>query len=570
MKPMTFLSRPAISTGLATILCASLLAFTPTGLEAQGLKSANERINFSGKLRMLSQRMAAAGCNLNAGVDAPANSKRLTAAQAEFKKILAGLQNGSGDLKIDGAESNDAILDRIADLGETWAPIDAAITTLTQDPFSSESMELINAQNMALLAAAQDVVSAVVTVYADNGADAALGKAIDVAGRQRMLTQKMSKEACQIASGDSSAERSDSLKGTINLFDSSLADLSTGENGMARPPSRDVSEGLADVAALWTDLKPALEAAATGVPMDTDQRAKLAADLNVALQEANRVVGFYVIARQETGNIEDIGATERINFSGKLRMLSQRVAAAACNYTAGINRDESLAILTAAQTEFDKITNGLEFGDPDLRMRGQEKRRKTLVALEALKTEWNDVSAAIDGLVQGKDVETSISLIDGHNLEVLERAKLLVSELSGQYSDPTAMLQADAMLVDISGRQRMLTQKMSKEACQVWSGNTDAAEALKGTMQMFEISLLALREGMSEAGIKPAPTEDIRAGLDDIWGDWMELKPSLEVAVAKQNPPAELRSDVFADLNTMLREMNAVVGLYTIYGKTGL
>ena len=203
-------------------------------------------------------------------------------------------------------------------------------------------------------------------------------------------------------------------------------------------------------------------------------------------------------------------------------------------------------------------------------MKGSEERRKTLHAIHLLKEEWDLVANAIDNLIQGKDVDANVAFIAGHNMEVLSRAKLLVSEISGQYSDPSAMLQADAMLVDISGRQRMLTQKMSKESCEIWSGNTGSVEALNGTMKMFETSLLALRDGLSAAGIKPAPTEDIQAGLDDIYGDWMALKPRLESAASGASADPAVREEVFADLNAMLKEMNAVVGLYTIYGKTGL
>lgn len=180
------------------------------------------------------------------------------------------------------------------------------------------------------------------------------------------------------------------------------------------------------------------------------------------------------------------------------------------------------------------------------------------------------MSGAIDAVVQGDDVEGGLAFITAHNMELLARAKLLVSEISGQYSNPAEMIQADAMLIDISGRQRMLTQKMSKESCLVWTGDAASAEALAGTMKLFETSLLALRDGLDTVGIKAAPTEDIFTGLDDIWGDWERLKPDLERAVANERADAELRAQVFANLNVMLKEMNDVVGLYTIYGKTGI
>lgn len=271
-------------------------------------------------------------------------------------------------------------------------------------------------------------------------------------------------------------------------------------------------------------------------------------------------------------NIKDVGASERVNFSGKLRMLSQRIAAAACNFEDGIEAETSAKILQGGVAEFDKIVNGLEFGDADLNINGEEERRKTLVAIEALRTAWAPIKTSAQGLTKVDHDASAYEAIAAGNMPLLGKAKLLVSELSGQYSDPTAMLQADAMLVDISGRQRMLTQKMSKEACQIWHLGGDAAiqEALAGTMNMFEVSLLALRDGMDMAGIKKAPTEPIYGGLDDIHSDWLEVKPMLETAVvAKPMDPAG-RAEVFGRLNVMLKEMNAVVGLYTKFAKTGL
>lgn len=571
MKRNAFSTHYITNACLIPALCAAMMTAAPQAASAATtaqLNSHNERINFSGKLRMLSQRVAAASCNLNAGVDVEGRTKVLTNARVEFDKILGGLQTGNGDLKIEGAETNADILAKASAVSAAWSDISAASIALMQEGTDAASMETINSQNMALLDATKALVASIVSVYAISGEDAALGQTIDVAGRQRMLTQKMSKEACQILSGDAAAV--EKLQATMALFESALINLRDGTNGMIKPPNPDVKDGLAHAWDDWQSVKPILEAAMTGGTLSMEDRAALAKGLDTEMRDMNKVVGLYVVAKKQTGNIEDVGATERVNFSGKLRMLSQRVAAAACNYEAGIDKETSLNILLGAQTEFAKIARGLEFGDADLRMNGEEKRRKTLKAIHDLNAAWADMSAAIDGLVRGNEAASNLDYISANNMNVLSHAKLLVSEISGQYSDPTAMLQADAALVDISGRQRMLTQKMSKESCQVWSGQADSAEALAGTMQMFEVSLNALRSGMPEAGIKPAPTEDIALGLDDIWADWQALKPTLETAVANTAADPAARSEVFGQLNVMLKEMNEVVGLYAIYGKTGL
>jgi len=284
----------------------------------------------------------------------------------------------------------------------------------------------------------------------------------------------------------------------------------------------------------------------------------------------NSVVGLYTVAQHKQGNISDDGATERVNFSGKLRMLSQRVAAAACNLTANVETELSRAILTEAQAEFIKIVQALELGDADLRIRGEEKRRKTLEALSSLHKEWDPMSMAIDKLLNGENIEENEALIEQKNMPLLSAAKLLVSEISGQYSDPTLMMQSDAMLVDISGRQRMLSQKMSKEACLLLSGQDAVADELNGTIEMFDVSLNALRLGMPDVGMKAAPTTEIANGLDEISNKWQSIKPTLEDPSSIDTTDLAQRGELFKSLNTILSEMNAVVGMYTIYGKTGL
>lgn len=270
--------------------------------------------------------------------------------------------------------------------------------------------------------------------------------------------------------------------------------------------------------------------------------------------------------------LEDNGASQRIDFSGKLRMLSQRVVAAGCNYAAGIDPDNSGAVLEATKTEFNMIVDALEFGDTDLGIIGEEERRKTLVGLSKLRELWEPTAVSADLIASSAVTQQNVATFADQSAPLLEMAKLLVSEISAQYSDPTALLQADALIIDIAGRQRMLAQRMSKNVCLIASGvNVEVANAeLAGTAQIFDTSLFALRNGMADAGIKPPPTEDIAAGLDVVIADWTALQPIIDMVLAGQALDPEQRSIMFNGSNVMTGNMNKVVGMYSEASKLDL
>lgn len=270
--------------------------------------------------------------------------------------------------------------------------------------------------------------------------------------------------------------------------------------------------------------------------------------------------------------LEDMGAAERLNSSGKLRSLTQRIPAAACNVLAEIATDESEAILHDSIIEFDKILAALEFGDPDLGIIGAETRRKTLAAINVLKEHWIPVEEIMLEIENHETTAEHVQYMADQNMNILEDAKLLVSEISGEYADPTALMQADAIRIDIAGRQRMLTQKVSKEVCFVASGiNAEASrEVLGQTINMFEVSLNALLNGMPDAGISPAPTEEIRVQLTTVESDWNAIKPHLDVVLAGGKLDDAARADVFLGLNKAMVDMNVAVGMFADSSKLGL
>jgi len=228
--------------------------------------------------------------------------------------------------------------------------------------------------------------------------------------------------------------------------------------------------------------------------------------------------------------------------------------------------------LHSAIEEFDKILAALEFGDESLNIIGEEDRRKTLAAIHALKEHWLPIEEIMVEIEEHATTMEHVQHMADENMVILEDAKMLVSEISGQYSDPTAVVQADAIRIDIAGRQRMLTQKISKEVCFIASDLNAAAsmEVLGSTVNMFEVSLNALLNGMPEAGVGAAPTAEIEAQLTQVSNDWSAVKPHIETILAGGSLDDATRADVFLGLNKTMADMNVAVGMFTEESKLGL
>jgi len=263
-------------------------------------------------------------------------------------------------------------------------------------------------------------------------------------------------------------------------------------------------------------------------------------------------------------------AEERINFSGKLRMLSQRIPSAACHLSRGIDVEGAGALLKAAPVEFEKILTALEFGgDADLNIKHPETRPKTLLRIRELRSAWEPMKAVAAQLSEGTATDEHVNFNLTQNMAVLGAAVRLVPELVKQYSNPNAVPYADLLLIDISGRQRMLTQKMSKESCMLGTSHrtADTPAQLEGTMRIFAASLTALRFGMPELGLKAPPNARISQGLDVVQTNWMSVKLFLTTILSDAYLDSVADTFKFQRLSTTMADVNKVVGLYTAAAK---
>lgn len=266
----------------------------------------------------------------------------------------------------------------------------------------------------------------------------------------------------------------------------------------------------------------------------------------------------------------DSDGADRIRYSNHLTMLTQRVAAASCALTSDVAIEESHYHLEEAMHEIDIILAALRDGNEKLHIFGPEKKKRTLHDIAALDEEWQETHGAVESvLADGHDVE-SAHIIDDHNLSLLEKAQDLASDISSQYTHPYELTQSQAMLITIAGRQRMLTQKMAKDACEIWTGyHAEEGRAdLEATMVIYENSINALKDGMPAAGIIAAPTPAIAKDLDILLSRWNILKGNLNLLLAGEELTDEQKYEIFHDFNLELDELDHLIHDYKEFAES--
>lgn len=289
------------------------------------------------------------------------------------------------------------------------------------------------------------------------------------------------------------------------------------------------------------------------------------------------ISGTHLEAQQNDANasiaknvikIESDGA-DRIRISSQLGTLTQQVAAASCALTSDIDVEEAHDVLEHSTVLFDRYIVALRGGDEGLHILGPEKRRRTLVDIAHVEEEWQAIHGAIETVLEDGHSVESAHIIDDHNLKLLDLTAILASDISAQYAHPYEISAADIMLIGLAGRQRMLTQKMAKDACEIWTGyhSEEAKEDLRETMEIFENSMRALRFGMPEVGVKAAPNDAIREDLDLILARWEIIKANLQTLVEGGKLNEEQKFEIFHDLEVELAELDHLLKDYKEYAE---
>ena len=268
----------------------------------------------------------------------------------------------------------------------------------------------------------------------------------------------------------------------------------------------------------------------------------------------------------------DVGSSERINLAQQLGTLTQRIIASACNVNAGVAVRESAAVLRISASQYERINDALLHGNRGFGILGEENRPRTLQAINGLAEVWTPLQSEALTAEVSADQDGMIASIAVQSDPVLEEVSILVSEITAQYADPVALLHADALLIDIAGRQRLLAQRMSKDVCLIASGiEVDAArEELVATIALFDTSLNGLANGVESVGLLPPPTQKIAEGLQFVTDEWSKIRPTLDEVVAGTQIDDTTRAELFGAFLGMEARMNNVVFMYASNSKLDL
>lgn len=268
----------------------------------------------------------------------------------------------------------------------------------------------------------------------------------------------------------------------------------------------------------------------------------------------------------------DVGASERINVAGQLGTLSQRIIASACNLNSGVTVRESSAVLQISADQFTRISDALVYGNRSFGILGQETRPRTLQVIDKLNSAWEPLLQQARQTEVSAENSTIIEALAAQSDPLLDTANILVSEITGQYADPVALLHADALLIDLAGRQRMLAARMSKDICLIASDiKADTAKTeLAAAAALFGDTLSALRDGLPSIGVRPPPTEKIAQSLQFVVDEWEAIEPFIAAAIAGEHLDRAARQRVYFAFLGIEARMNNVAVAYDRNSKLGL
>lgn len=244
------------------------------------------------------------------------------------------------------------------------------------------------------------------------------------------------------------------------------------------------------------------------------------------------IVPGWVLAQVQSIN-------DAINKAGRQRMLSQRIAKSYMAMGQGVQTDLADKVLAASMALFDRQLVELKAFSPNLDI------KSTYAQLEVA---WSDYKAALVGAAPSKAGAEQVLALSG---KVLQLANQGTQQLEGVSAKPSGRL------VNVAGRQRMLSQRMAA----FYLSASWGVQAANSTAEMNKAKdeFVAAHQVLKGA---PETAPAIQAELQLAESQFTFFESALR-ALRQSAGDQKAMTDVFTTSERILQVMDNVTGLYS-------
>ena len=242
------------------------------------------------------------------------------------------------------------------------------------------------------------------------------------------------------------------------------------------------------------------------------------------------------LAGAARAQVQDIG--DAINKAGRQRMLSQRCAKAYLALGMELTDAGARQVLDASLALFDRQLVELKVFAPNAAI------KSTYQELESV---WSDYKAALVGAKPAHERVPALIELDGRVLSLANKGTGLYEAVSGR---------SQGRLVNIAGRQRMLSQRCAKfYLALAWNAGVHDAKA---ELDKARGEFVAAHRVLADA---PEATAEIRAELELAQNQWVFFDNALQQGNAS-GQASRRASEVFRASEYVLQVMDRVTGMY--------
>jgi len=521
-------------------------------------------IDLSGKQRMLTQKMTKESFLIRSNIDKKINMDKLSKSSQLFDKTLKGLMRGDSSLAL-VATDNQEIQAQLKKVEALWTPFYKEVQAIYSGAAKDSSYDMLEKKNMELLKEMNKAVGLYASLNKSNS-KLTLANDINLAGKQRMLTQKMAKALLFANNNIKKEAYIKDFQASRKLFAETLDALYTGSkklnlHGTNLPM---ITTQLDVVKKLWKEHQKVLDVAVNGAKLQ-----EAVSGLDTILVEMNKAVILYTKSlNRQKRNIAFASLVDsfmnqvninkkRVSLSGKQRMLTQRMTKLAILIKSNINKKSNQEKLVRFSTLYDKTLNAFKNGDKELGcIPANDKSIKEQIAV--IQKAWQPFYAHIKKIINDQDSDgKSLDYVVAHNENLLAVSNELVKRYEKSNKSQNYLDKAMLHIINIAGRQRMLTQKMTKEKLLIAKGHAEYNKKLQATIKLFDDSLQALINGdPSQAIVKPT-NKEIKAQLVKVSDIWATLKPIYQ----KEKPTTKELAVIIEKNPILLAEMHKMVNM---------